>query len=155
MAREFDATADVLDYLGYLHKRSNSKDSAQMVKLGIGAELLSGIHNESDLLITQCLMESSFAQLAPSELAGICTCFLGDRRLGELRASLPATLIDAWNAVERNYQFLAELERRHHIDRTPEPSNGGVEAFMLWTADSPIGSCAATAMNCIKRWEWM
>lgn len=192
VAREFDATADVLDYLGYLHKHSNSKDSAQMVKLGIGAELLSGIHNESDLLITQCLMESSFAQLAPSELAGICTCFLGDRRLGELRASLPATLIDAWNAVERNYQFLAELERRHHIDRTPEPSNGGVEAFMLWaqgaalsdilrtfridvgdfmaanrrlidllgqiaavTADSPIGSCAATAMNCIKRWEWM
>lgn len=144
VAREFDATADVLNYLGYLHKRPGNDSAVQMVKLGIGAELLSGIHNESDLLITQCLMEPSFAQLTPSELAGICTCFLGDRRLGETHIPLPASLIDAWNAVERNYQFLADLERRHHIERTPEPSNGGVEAFMLWAQGAALSDILRT-----------
>ena len=149
VAREFDATAAVLGYLGYLHnlprgEELNSSSAEQMVKLGAGAELLSGIHNESDLLITQCLMEQAFTQLTPSELAGICTSFLGDRRLGESRAHLPGRLAEAWIAVERNYQFLAELERTHHIERTPEPNNGGAEAFMLWAEGAQLSDILGT-----------
>lgn len=143
VAREFDATARILDHIGYMHNVPSPEQvsSADVhIKLSAGAYLLCGIHNESDLLITQCLNEASFEALSAEEFAGICTCFLGDRRLAEGARYLGGRLGEAWASIQRNYDYLRDLERRYKIDRTPEPNNGGVEAFTAWAAGAPLSS---------------
>ncbi|MBM7825418.1 ATP-dependent RNA helicase HelY [Arcanobacterium pluranimalium] len=181
VAKEFDATADILNYLGYLQDYS----------LAGGAHLLRGIHNESDLLISMCLNEPSIAELTASEFAGICSAFLGDRRLGK---GFPrkAKLRAAWAAVERNYDYIFDIEQRFGIQRTIEPDPGGVEAFADWAngekldvvltkshidvgdfisasrrlldllgqlkvvgSDFWLGDLAAQAIAKIRRWEWL
>ncbi|MFC5370113.1 DEAD/DEAH box helicase [Arcanobacterium bovis] len=181
VAKEFDATADILNYLGYLQDYS----------LAGGAHLLRGIHNESDLLISMCLNEPSIKELTASEFAGICSAFLGDRRLGK---GFPrkAKLRAAWAAVERNFDYINDVESRFGIQRTLEPDPGGVEAFVDWAngekldavllkshidvgdfisasrrlldllgqlkvvgSDFWLGDLAAEAITKIRRWEWL
>ncbi|WP_124054836.1 DEAD/DEAH box helicase [Arcanobacterium ihumii] len=181
VAREFDATAEILSYLGYL----------QDYKLAGGAHLLRGIHNESDLLISLCLNEQSFAKLTPAEFAGICSAFLGDRRLGKGFPRKP-TLRAAWAAIDRNFEYLIELEDGFGIKRTIEPNPGGIEAFENWAngvnletallkshidvgdfisaarrlvdllgqftivgSGFWLGDLAAQAITKVRRWEWL
>ena len=168
VAAEFDATAKVLGQIGFLQylpsdPRALSSDEPQFgasasisrgdlasqgaadgknlgseVKLGGGAALLRGIHNESDLLITMCLNEAAFAQLTPAQFAGICACFLGDRRIGEAKGAVPRELLGAWNSIERNFDFVHNLEFTQGIERTPEPMPGGGSAFWEWASGASL-----------------
>lgn len=152
VAGEFDATAAVLGKLGYLQglPATPRRAAGVRVKLSEGAAFLQGIHNESDLLITLSLAEDAFTKLRPAEFAGICACFLGDRRFSESSGSrngrtsrrasgpLPAVLVPAWNAILRNYEFLHELEQEQGIVRTSEPLSGAAGAFLAWAAGAPL-----------------
>ncbi|MDD7465862.1 MAG: DEAD/DEAH box helicase [Actinomycetaceae bacterium] len=140
VAREFDATASVLAYLGYLQGVPHTPGRADQVwvKLSGGAPLLAHIHNESDLLMTLCLQESAVSELSAPEFAGLCTAFLADRRLGERVGHLSEASEAAWKALRRNYEFVNQLELARGIVRTPEPQGGGIAAFTQWAAGASL-----------------
>ena len=141
VAAEFDATAGILGKLGYLQGLPTNPTAPEshdvQVRLREGAALLSHIHNESDLLITLCLREGIFEELNPAQFAGICSAFLSDRRLGSSAPPSPS-LRKAWKAILQNFEFLREGELAAEIERTSEPSSGGIEAFTLWASGAPL-----------------
>lgn len=129
VARDFDATANVLRVLGYI----------QGEDLGSAAMTLQSIHNEADLLIVESLKEASVKALSAAEFAGLISGFLGDRRLGTplpRRGSLRA----AWDAVERNHAYLVGLESDHGITRTPECMPGSCDAFTAWAEGANLST---------------
>ncbi|MDO5025741.1 MAG: DEAD/DEAH box helicase [Trueperella sp.] len=183
VAREFDATANVLRRIGYLQGEEYS--------LAGGAAILRRIHNEADLLICLCLSETQFAELTAAQFAGICSVFLCDRRLGTRQPHTPQ-LRGAWKAVLRNLSFLLEIEDDAGITRTAEPFVGGAEAFYAWASGADLetvlhqadlvvgdfisanrrlidllgqlaeagagfwlGETAAAARELVRRWEWV
>ncbi|MEW6919170.1 DEAD/DEAH box helicase [Trueperella pyogenes] len=139
VAKEFDATAAVLARLGYLQPAQSGRTDEGLVKLAAGAAMLRGIHNEADLLIVMSLGEAAFAELSAQDFAGVCSAFLCDRRLG---VDVPATpaLRSAWQAIERNRQFLEAIEDKHGIERTVQPYPGGMEAFTAWAGGADLES---------------
>lgn len=132
VAREFDATANVLKYLGFIQPGEDGH-----VRLAGGANILRGIHNEADLLICLSLNESQLEELSAEEFAGLCSAFLCDRRLG---GDLPRDprLRAAWSAIERNLVYLLELESQAGIMRTAEPFPGAAEAFTEWARGADL-----------------
>ncbi len=137
VAKEFDATAAVLARLGYLQPGETGRTDTGVVKLAAGASMLRGVHNEADLLIVQSLSEPSLAELTPEEFAGVCSAYLCDRRLG---IDLPAhpRLRAAWSAINRNLDFLLDLEASYGIARTAQPFPGGMDAFMAWAGGADL-----------------
>ncbi|MCI6573620.1 MAG: DEAD/DEAH box helicase [Actinomycetaceae bacterium] len=136
VAREFDITASILAYVGYLQGvPENPAGAARVyVKLSSGAPMLARIHNESDLLMTLCLRETALSELSAPEFAGICTAFLSDRRLGERVGVLNSASENAWKAIRSNYDFLHQIELQRGIMRTPEPQGGGIVPFTEWAS---------------------
>lgn len=129
VARDFDATANVLRTLGYI----------QGERLGSVAMALQEIHSETDLLIVESLKEAAVQELSAAEFAGLVAGFLADRRLGTAtprRHSLRA----AWAAVERNYRYLIDLEHANGIQRTPECMPGSCDAFAAWAEGADLNA---------------
>lgn len=139
VAIQFDATAEVLKELGYLQEATPGE-----LKLAGGAQLLRGIHNEQDLLLTLSLNEAALAQLQPAEFAGVCAAFLGDRRLAGIAPHQKA-LRAAWQAILRNYDFLHAQEEKQHLELTAEPNPGGIEAFYAWAQKAPLAEVLAAS----------
>lgn len=123
--KEFLASCRVLECLGYLQRSSDT------YKVSMNGNLLRGIHNESDLLITLCLNEPEFKNLDPLRFAALCAGFLGDKRLGKT-AIADKRLRRAWAAVEKNYVYLSDLESKFAIVRTFEPDSCGISLFYMW-----------------------
>lgn len=142
VAKEFDATAAVLARLGYLQPGESERADTGMVKLAAGALMLRGIHNEADLLIAQSLNEPQLAELTAEEFAGACSAYLCDRRLG-IGVPTHPRLRAAWFAIDRNLDFLLDLEQSHGIARTAQPFPGGMDAFRAWAAGADLESVLA------------
>lgn len=139
VAREFDATAAILARLGYLQPGTGKDAMSGRVKLAGGAQFLRHIHSEADLLIVESVGEAAFADLTPAEFAGVCSAFLCDRRLGTQVPREPK-LREAWVAIFRNLQFLADGEETYHISRTGTPYPGAMEAFYQWASGASLES---------------
>lgn len=142
VAKEFDATAAVLARLGYFQPGESGRTDSGMVKLAAGASMLRGVHNEADLLIVQSLSEKQLAELTPAEFAGVCSAYLCDRRLGVNVPTHPR-LRAAWSAINRNLDFLLDMEAAHGIARTAQPYPGGMDAFMAWAGGADLESVLA------------
>ena len=99
--------------------------------------MLRGVHNEADLLIVQSLSEKQLAELTPAEFAGVCSAYLCDRRLGVNVPTHPR-LRAAWSAINRNLDFLLDMEAAHGIARTAQPYPGGMDAFMAWAGGADL-----------------
>ncbi|MCI7551265.1 MAG: DEAD/DEAH box helicase [Actinomycetaceae bacterium] len=135
VAHEFERTAEVLQDLGYIQRGIDG----ERMRLGAGGAMLREIHNEYDLLITLVLREKAIEHLSAAEFAGLCSAFLGDRRI---KSGLPHTpeLRAAWDAVWHNYLYVHSREMRTGIERTPEPVGGGIEDFSRWASGDSLDS---------------
>ncbi|MGV9184303.1 DEAD/DEAH box helicase [Arcanobacterium canis] len=133
VAREFDATASVLERIGYLQRHDEQLTSSA------GAYVLKGIHNEADLLVCLSLAAPNMRDLTPAEFAGVASSFLCDRRLGSRPPTSPS-LRDSWRMIGANVDYLLMLEADAGISRTPEPFPGAMGAVARWADGGELES---------------
>ncbi|MCQ9363394.1 DEAD/DEAH box helicase [Corynebacterium sp. 732RC1] len=110
-------------------------------------ERLALIHNESDLLVAQCLKRGIWDGLDPAELAGVVSILSFENRK-ETRGSADAAtepMAKAMNATMRLWDELSVDERRHNLPITKTPEPGFALAMHQWTAGAPLGYCLAAA----------
>ncbi|HCG45781.1 DEAD/DEAH box helicase [Corynebacterium flavescens] len=110
-------------------------------------ERLAQIHNESDLLVAQCLKRGIWNDLDPAELAGVASlCSFENRKAtgGEPQAATEAMGV-AMEATWRIYTELISDEKRHSLPITREPEPGFALAIHQWAAGAPLGYCLAAA----------
>ena len=110
-------------------------------------ERLAKIHNESDLLVAQCLKRGIWDELDPAELAGVvsmCT-FENRRETGGSPEAVTEGMAEAMNNTERIWSELVDDERRHRLPLTRQPEAGFAMAIHQWAAGAPLGYCMAAA----------
>lgn len=110
-------------------------------------ENLCQIHNESDLLVAQCLKRGIWDDLDPAELAGVVSmCTFENRR--ETRGEPDAAteeMAKAMNNTVRIWEELSSDERRYRLPITRYPEGGFALAMHQWAAGAPLGYCIAAA----------
>ncbi|ARU46145.1 DEAD/DEAH box helicase [Corynebacterium silvaticum] len=110
-------------------------------------ENLAKIHNESDLLVAQCLKRGIWDGLDPAELAGVVSmCTFENRKetRGEPEAATEP-MAAAMNNTLRLWDELSVNERRYQLPVTKYPEAGFSLAVHQWTAGAPLGYCLAAA----------
>ena len=133
----FDHILEVLDELGYV-------DGHTVTAAG---RTLALIHNESDLLIAQCLRENVWVGLDPAELAGVVSIAVFENR-GEVRktphygSEAMAAAISATVDVHRR---LSSLVMAHALPPLNELDTAFAQAIHQWTAGAPLAYALAAA----------
>ncbi|MEZ2121340.1 DEAD/DEAH box helicase [Corynebacterium sp. CCM 9203] len=148
LGRTFDRIVDLLaemDYLEFVTEEDAVEPTPVITEEG---ERLAQIHNESDLLVAQCLRRGIWNDLDPAELAGVVSmCTFQNRR--EVHGGSPDGATDrmatAMNATKRIHGELVFDEQRHNLPVTREPEAGFALAIHQWTAGAPMGYCMAAA----------
>ncbi|WP_080794941.1 DEAD/DEAH box helicase [Corynebacterium pacaense] len=110
-------------------------------------ERLARVHNESDLLVAQCLKRGIWEDLDPAELAGVVSmCTFENRKAtgGEPDAA-SEEMAEAMNNTVRIWTELSADEQRHRLPTTRQPEGGFALAVHQWAAGAPLGYCMAAA----------
>ncbi|MDO4761707.1 MAG: RNA helicase [Corynebacterium sp.] len=145
LGREFDRILELLSEMDYVEF-----DESNTPRITEEGERLALIHNESDLLVAQCLRRGIWDNLDPAELAGVVSmCTFENRResRGEAEGATDA-MVDAMNHTIRIWEQLASDEQRHRLPITRYPEAGFALAIHQWTAGAPLGYCMAAANEC-------
>ena len=110
-------------------------------------ERLALIHNESDLLVAQCLKRGIWDRLDPAELAGVVSLCTFENRRETHGEAVGATdpMVDAMNNTIRIWEELSYDERRHQLPTTKHPEPAFALAIHQWAAGAPLGYCLAAA----------
>ncbi|MBI9000434.1 RNA helicase [Corynebacterium sp. CCM 9185] len=148
LGRTFDRIVDLLAEMDYLEFVTGEGDAEPTPVITEEGERLAQIHNESDLLVAQCLRRGIWNDLDPAELAGVVSmCTFQNRR--EVRGVAPDAATDrmatAMNATMRIHGELVFDEQRHNLPVTREPEAEFALAIHQWTAGAPMGYCMAAA----------
>lgn len=145
LGRHFERIIGLLSEMSYVEFEGTGPDRVPVITPE--GELLSQIHNESDLLVAQCLRRGIWNNLDPAELAGVVSlCTFENRKDfgGEANAATDR-MADAMDATVRIWQELAADEKRHNLPITREPEAGFALAMHQWAAGAPLGYCLAAA----------
>ena len=110
-------------------------------------ERLSHIHNDCDLLVSQCLRRGIWSGLDPAELAGVVSMCTFENRKEARGEPTGATdpMVDAMNATIRVWEELSFDEKRHNLTVTRYPDAGFALAIHQWCAGAPLEYCLAAA----------
>jgi ATP-dependent RNA helicase HelY len=135
IARRFDRVCEVLTDLGYL---TSAGDAATVTDSG---RMLMRLYTESDLLAAQSLLDGSWSELTPPQLAAVCAAVVFESRRAEddAQPSLPNRVVR--EAVERLgalWSELHELEARHGLEVTRRPDPGLVDAVHRWATGANL-----------------
>ena len=148
LGRTFERIVDLLSEMDYVEFVGAGED--RHPEITDEGERLAKIHNESDLLVAQCLKRGIWNDLDPAELAGVVSlCTFENRKAtrGEPEAASDA-MADAMNDTWRIYTELVADEQRHRLPVTREPEPGFALAMHQWAAGAPLGYCLAAAAEC-------
>lgn len=141
LGKTFERIINLLTEMDYVDQ---SGSEPQITEEG---ERLARIHNESDLLVAQCLKRGIWEELDPAELSGVVSmCTFENRK--ETRGEPDAAtdrMADAMNATVRVWQELSSDEQRHRLPVTRYPEAGFALAVHQWAAGAPLGYCMAAA----------
>ena len=143
LGRTFDRIMDLLAEMDYVE----FSDPDNIPHITEEGQRLALIHNESDLLVAQCLRRGIWDELDPAELAGVVSmCTFENRKetRGEPDAATDA-MATAMNATNRIWRELVHDERRHNLPPTRVPEGGFALAIHQWAAGAPLGYCMAAA----------
>ncbi|MDO5077392.1 RNA helicase [Corynebacterium sp.] len=145
LGKHFDRILDLLEEMDYVEF-----DSQRVPTITVEGERLANIHNESDLLVAQCLRRGVWDGLDPAELAGVVSMCTFENRKETKRVPQAATdaMANAMNNTERIWEELVVDEQRHNLPATREPEAGFSLAIHQWTAGAPLGYCMAAAAQC-------
>ena len=108
---------------------------------------LARIHNQSDLLIAQCLRRKIWDDLDPAELAGVVsTCVFENRKSVPGEVEVPTQpLATAIENTERLWEEIVTDEERHHLPMTRPIETELATAMHQWTAGAPLAYCVHAA----------
>lgn len=141
LGKEFDRIINLLSEMNYVEYHNNQP---QVTDEG---ERLALIHNESDLLVAQCLKRGVWDNLDPAELAGVISLCTFENRRETRGEAVGATdpMVDAMNHTIRIWEELSYDERHHQLPITKEPEPAFALAIHQWAAGAPLGYCLAAA----------
>lgn len=145
LGRHFERIIGLLSEMSYVAFEGTGPDRVPVITPE--GELLSQIHNQSDLLVAQCLRRGIWNELDPAELAGVVSlCTFENRKYtgGEPNAATDR-MSEAMDATMRVWSELAADEKRHNLPITREPEAGFALAMHQWAAGAPLGYCLAAA----------
>ncbi|MDQ3985694.1 MAG: DEAD/DEAH box helicase [Actinomycetota bacterium] len=131
LARRFDRVLEVLDDFGYV---------SDWVLTPRG-ERLTGVYNESDLLVVEMLELGLLDDLDGPELAAVLsTLVFEERGPGEgAPAYLPTRrTADAWRELEELYRRISRAEKKRGLELTREPDPGFMERAYLWARGAEL-----------------
>ncbi|AKK03131.1 DEAD/DEAH box helicase [Corynebacterium epidermidicanis] len=145
LGRTFDRILNLLAELDYVEfQEVEGRDIPVITDEG---ERLAQIHNESDLLVAQCLRRGIWNELDPAELAGVVSlCTFENRK--ESGGEPEAATDEMATAMTATYSIWTELEsdeRRHRLPVTRMPDPGFALAMHQWTAGAPLDYCLQAA----------
>ncbi|MDY3127596.1 MAG: DEAD/DEAH box helicase [Corynebacterium sp.] len=145
LGRSFERIVDLLAEMNYVDFEGLGEDRRPIISAE--GEKLAVIHNESDLLIAQCLRRGIWDDLDPAELAGVvsmCT-FENRKETGGSAEAATEPMAEAMNATFRIHTELNADERRYSLPLTRLPEPGFALAMHQWTAGAPLGYCLKAA----------
>ncbi|MCS5479472.1 RNA helicase [Corynebacterium sp. YIM 101645] len=147
LGRHFERIIGLLSEMSYVAFEGTGPERTPVITPE--GELLSQIHNESDLLVAQCLRRGIWNELDPAELAGVVSLCTFENRKFTGGEPQPATdrMGEAMDATMRIWSELAADEKRHHLPVTREPEAGFALAIHQWAAGAPLGYCLAAAAD--------
>lgn len=145
LGRTFERIVALLEEMSYVEFVGDG-DRRRPVVTDEG-ERLAQIHNESDLLVAQCLKRGIWNELDPAELAGVVSLCTFENRKASGGSPEAATdrMAEAMNDTWRIYTELVADEQRHKLPFTREPEAGFALAIHQWTAGAPLGYCMKAA----------
>ncbi|MDU0477686.1 RNA helicase [Staphylococcus chromogenes] len=145
LGRTFDRILALLAELDYVEFQQ--QDGREIPVITDEGERLAQIHNESDLLVAQCLRRGIWNELDPAELAGVISLTTFENRKetqGEPEAATER-MADAMNATYSIWTELETDERRHRLPITRMPDAGFALAIHQWAAGAPLDYCLQAA----------
>lgn len=144
LGKTFDRILALLGELDYVEFEGG------VPTIAFEGERLAEIHNESDLLVAQCLRRGIWEGLDPAELSGVVSmCTFENRRETKGQANgATDRMIDAMENTDRIWDELASDERRHRLPITKIPDPAFALAIHQWAAGAPLGYCLAAASDC-------
>ncbi|QNE89553.1 RNA helicase [Corynebacterium incognita] len=148
LGRTFERIVALLEEMDYVEFVGEGDNRRPIVTEE--GERLAKIHNESDLLVAQCLKRGIWNELDPAELAGVvslCT-FENRKTTGGSPDAATDRMADAMNSTWRIYTELVADEKRHKLPLTREPEAGFALAVHQWAAGAPLGYCMKAAADC-------
>ncbi|GAB2514864.1 ski2-like helicase [Corynebacterium atrinae] len=146
LGKHFERIIGLLSEMNYVEFEGTGPERTPVISEE-GARLAQ-IHNESDLLVAQCLRRGIWNELDPAELAGVVSlCTFENRKYSGGGESQSATdrMAAAMDATAGIWSELAEDERRHRLPITREPEGGFALSIHQWAAGAPLGYCLAAA----------
>lgn len=142
LGKYFDRILDLLAEMDYV-----VFDQDGIPSITEEGERLAQIHNESDLLVAQCLRRGIWDGLDPAELAGVvsmCT-FENRKETRNVPGAATEAMAEAMNHTERIWDELVVDEQRHQLPPTRHPEAGFALAIHQWTAGAPLGYAMSAA----------
>ena len=156
LTRQFDATCDVLEELGYLVPEVAPLVPADTEIVGAADDLpvvtddgrrLSRIWSEADLLVAECLRSGAWRGLSPAELAAAASTVVFEaRRDNPALPAVPAGKVAAAIAEMRRIRHrLHEVEADHDVRVTRDLDLGFAWAAYRWTDGQSLDRVLAGA----------
>ena len=131
LARRFETVLAILAELGYVREW----------ELTAKGTLLTGIYNESDLLVAETIERGLLDELDPVELATVLSATVYETRGPDAPPPPPIPTSAARRAYERVVKLWADIrseEDEHGVELTREPDPGFTDRVYRWAAGAPL-----------------
>ncbi|TFV66232.1 UNVERIFIED_ORG: DEAD/DEAH box helicase [Bacillus sp. AZ43] len=156
LTRQFDATCDVLEELGYLVPEVVPLVPADTAVLGAADDVpvvtdegrrLARIWSEADLLVAECLREGAWRGLNAAELAAVVSAvvFEARRDLPSLPAVPAGKVASALGEMRRIRERLRDVEAHHGVRVTRDLDLGFAWAAYRWADGQSLDRVLAGA----------
>jgi ATP-dependent RNA helicase HelY len=132
LARRFEHVLSVLEHLGYVTEWTLTEKG----------EVLTGIYNESDLLVVEALRAGVLDELDSAELAAVCSSLVYETRepeTGDFVPELPtAGSRQAWRRLFGLWREIHDEEQARGLELTREPDPGFADRAYRWTSGAAL-----------------
>jgi ATP-dependent RNA helicase HelY len=130
LARRFERVLKILEKRGHVHEW----------KLTPKGETLTGIYNESDLLVVEALAEGIFLGLDPPDITALASALVFEPRgPDEVLGYMPTSSSNrAWQDLMELWSSIRSDEEAEGLELTREPHAGFAEVAHLWAEGSSL-----------------
>ena len=131
LARRFDQVLAVLESLDYVRNWELSEKG----------ELLTGVYNESDLLVIESLRAGFLEGLEPAELAAVCSTLVYETRgpEGPPPPDMPTPACQSvWRKLMQTWRRIRAEEEGRQLDLTREPDPGFALKAYGWASGAAL-----------------
>jgi len=124
----FQATTAVLETLGFTSGWTVTPKGTR----------LRSLYNGLDVVLSECLTAGLFADLEPSQAAGLASAFTYQARRTDSSHIWPPELASVGEAVERIWKRVTSIEQEHGLEPTRAPDAGFAGAISAWVRGATL-----------------